>query len=103
MTREELIKQCRYYKGEEECPFPAEDGRNRWWSIEAYGVNAGDKTDKGLSPTMINFILYRVWESDSGWNTTKEEAIYRAKELYEIGKWNAGYIADKNAPISIAY
>lgn len=103
MKREDLIKNCRYYKGEEKCPFPADDGRSVWWRIECYGVNADDKIDKGFSPTMINFLLYRVWESDSGWSTTKEEALKRAKELYDLGKWNAGYIANKNANISIAY
>lgn len=34
MTKEELIKQCKYYTGEEECPY--EDGSNEalWWNGE---------------------------------------------------------------------
>lgn len=34
MTREELIKQCRYYKGEEECPFDGGSIDSRLWGGE---------------------------------------------------------------------
>ena len=34
MTRDELIKQCRYYKGEEECPFDGSSIEALWWSGE---------------------------------------------------------------------
>ncbi len=34
MTRDELIKQCRYYKGEEECPFDRSSIEALWWSGE---------------------------------------------------------------------
>ena len=34
MTREELIKLCRYYKGEEECPFDGSSIEALWWSGE---------------------------------------------------------------------
>lgn len=35
MTREELIKQCRYYKGEEDCPFDGKDqNKAMFWSYE---------------------------------------------------------------------
>lgn len=97
----EQIKNCKYYKGEGVCPYPA-GGKAIWWSIEFYGVNAGDKIDGGLSQTMIKFIKERIWQSDSGWTTTWREALERAKELYAIGKWNAGYISDKYADIAIA-
>ena len=101
--QKQLLKNCRYYKGEKECPRNFTDGQARWWSIECYGVEAGDKTAKGLSPTMIAFIRERVWQSDSGCDTTWDVALERAKELYDLGKWNAGYIASKSANISIAY
>ena len=40
MTREELIKQCRYYKGEEECPFEDEgQDESLFWSYEDLWVN----------------------------------------------------------------
>ncbi|MBR1889446.1 MAG: hypothetical protein IJ816_02335 [Alloprevotella sp.] len=99
--KSDLLQFCRYYKGEDKSPF--EDGRSIWWMLERYAVNAGDKTNKDLSPTMINYIRERIWQSDSGWNTNWSEALYRAKTLYEQGKWNAGYIADKSTSISIAF
>ena len=34
MTQNELIKQCRYYKGEEECPFDRSSIEALWWSGE---------------------------------------------------------------------
>ena len=34
MTRDELIKQCRYYKGEEECPFDGGSIDSRLWGGE---------------------------------------------------------------------
>ncbi len=101
MKKEDLIKLCRYYKGEKECPF--HDGRHIWWKLELYAVNAQDKVSYGLSSTMIRYIKERIWQSDSGWTTSWDEALQRAKELYEIGKWNSGYIADKEADISIAF
>lgn len=40
MTRDELIKQCRYYKGEEECPFDGVDqDKTAFWSYEETWVN----------------------------------------------------------------
>ncbi len=40
MTRDELIKQCRYYKGEEECPFDGIDqDKTSFWSYEEIWVN----------------------------------------------------------------
>ena len=34
MTQNELIKQCRYYKGEAECPFDESSVEALWWSGE---------------------------------------------------------------------
>ncbi len=34
MTREELIKYCRYYKGEEDCPFERNTNKSRFWHME---------------------------------------------------------------------
>lgn len=40
MKREDLIKQCRYYSGEEECPFTEE--RMQWfWDMERVYVKSG--------------------------------------------------------------
>lgn len=101
MKEKDLIKFCRYYKGGEESPYT--DGRDVWWKIERYGVDARDKVTNGLSPKMISFIRERVWQSDSGWSTSWEEALKRANELYDLGKWSSGYISDKSSDISIAF
>ncbi len=34
MTREELQKYCKYYKGEEECPFEHDSPKGRYWFFE---------------------------------------------------------------------
>ena len=39
MTREELIKQCRYYKGEEKCPFERNSNADLWWGGEKMFVD----------------------------------------------------------------
>lgn len=98
----ELLKYCRYYKGEEHNPFPC-DGRSVWWRIESYGVNAGDKTNDGLSPAMLEYLHNRVWHE--GWigDTTWEEAQARAKELYDSGKWCHSYITRRAATLDKAY
>ena len=42
MKKEDLIKQCRYYSGEEECPFTEE--RMQWfWDMERVYVNTEGK------------------------------------------------------------
>lgn len=109
MTREELIKNCRYYKGESICPFHADDGRSVWWRIEMNGVDAQDKTDLCLSKNMLAYIKNRIWETDCGGmvdlsrHLTWKEAKARANELYTLGKWSAGYLWDKECPLSNAY
>lgn len=52
MTRDELIKQCRYYKGEEECPFDGIDqDKTAFWSYEYIWVNKfkGDYIDEQMT------------------------------------------------------
>lgn len=79
MEREELIKQCRYYKGESDCPFyDALDGR--FWNYERFWVNwciSGDSfllemvdeyTRRGLAdfhteiPITLRAILYNRYD-----------------------------------------
>ena len=40
MEREELLKYCRYYKGEEACPFENDDDKCRFWFGELQWVKA---------------------------------------------------------------
>lgn len=52
MTRDELIKQCHYYKGEEECSFDGIDqDKTLFWSYEETWVNnfKGDYIDEQLT------------------------------------------------------
>ena len=52
MTRNELIKQCRYYKGEEECPFDGVDqDKSLFWSYEQIWVERyrGQYEDEQMS------------------------------------------------------
>ena len=73
MTREELIKQCRYYKGEEECPF--DRAMSDYWGIERIFVNdngglneedasyyraVGGKTYSGI-PFPLLIIFFHFW------------------------------------------
>ena len=52
MTRDELIKQCRYYKGEETNPFEGVDqDKTAFWSYEYIWVNKfkGDYIDEQMT------------------------------------------------------
>ena len=44
MTREDRLKSCRYYKGEEESPF-TDKNKDALWEYEAFWVSAGDSQD----------------------------------------------------------
>lgn len=73
MTRDELIKQCRYYKGEEECPF---DGvLSDYWGMEeifvykkgelneedaSYYKAVGGKSYPGI-PFPLLIIFFHFW------------------------------------------
>lgn len=47
MTREELIKVCKYYKGENECPYtndsPEESIKGHFWNYEKYWIESDNK------------------------------------------------------------
>lgn len=73
MTKEELIKQCRYYKGEEKCPFDGELGD--YWGIEEIFVNSkgalneddasyykavGGRTYSGI-PLPLLIVFFHFW------------------------------------------
>jgi hypothetical protein len=95
-----------FYKGEEKNPFTGADslsGKSFWWDLERYAFEAGDEKLSGrLSDTMLEFIRERVWQSDSGWDTTWEVGIKRATELYKKGLWSSRYISNKEATIDEA-
>ncbi len=41
MTRKELIGYCRYYKGEEKCPYERFSNKETFWEIESMYVDLG--------------------------------------------------------------
>lgn len=45
MKRSELIKQCRYYKGEKDCPYNDKDPRYTAWGIERIWVDTFNRED----------------------------------------------------------
>lgn len=48
-----------------------------------------------LSMTMVNYLKEHLWEGDGQHNTTKEEMLKRADELYNHGIWSRNYIGLK--------
>lgn len=96
-------KNYSYYKGEEKCPFDGLSGKSFWWELEQYAFeNKDEKLAGRLSDTMLEFIRERVWQSDSGWDTTWEIGIKRATELYKKGLWSSRYICTSSANIDEA-
>lgn len=87
----------KYYKGEKEPPFAGKDfGKSFWWKLESYAFKANDDKEKGmLSMTMVNYLKELMWEGDGQHDTTKEEMLRRADELYNQGLWSRSYISIK--------
>ena len=93
MTREDRLKSCRYYKGEEESPF-TDGNKNGLWRYEAFWVSAGDsqvtiseyqayvKNDQypnvpiGLKALLLNRISRMCYGGDS-------EALSRLTDLLD--------------------
>lgn len=92
----------KYYKGEETCPFANDTGASVWWRIESYAAENGDEKLPGrLSRTMIEYLRERVWQSDSGWDTTWDEASKRATIMYNRGIWDPSFLNDKDRRLEI--
>lgn len=87
----------KYYKGEKENPFQGKDfGRAFWWQLELYAFEANDDKEKDmLSMAMVNYLKEHMWEGDGQHDTTKEEMLKRADELYNQGFWSRDYIGLK--------
>lgn len=90
-------KNYKYYKGESENPYESKDfGKAFWWVVESYAADAkDDKEPDMLSMTMVNYIKNLHWESPGYYDTTKEEMLKRADELYNSGYWSGSYISSK--------
>lgn len=84
MDRIEAISKCRYYSGEEECPFKTDECSMYWWMEKAYADKLGkldelqDKlyTDlKGKSypgiPRALLITMFTMW-GKGAWDLKKE-------------------------------
>lgn len=89
-------KNYKYYKGESENPYTSKDfGKAFWWTVELYAVQKKDEKEREmLSMTMVNYIRAHHWNGE-GHDTTKEEMLKRASELYQKGLWSRDYIGIK--------
>lgn len=87
----------KYYRGEKEDPYKSTDfGKSFWWTMELYAFEANDEKEKDmLSMTMIHYLQEHMWEGDGLPDTTKEEMLKRADELYNQGFWSRNYICSK--------
>lgn len=86
-TREELIKQCRYYKGEDESPYEGVDqDKNMLWFYESHWVMSGTSedmlsdyhrlhisTDNISIPTSLKALLFNRFTK--GFQSTQEAKI----------------------------
>lgn len=87
----------KYYKGESKNPYEGKDfGKAFWWTVERYAVEADDEKERDmLSMTMVHYLKEHHWEGDCQSDTTKEEMLKRAEELYNHGIWCGDYISLK--------
>ena len=86
-TKEELIKQCRYYKGEEESPYEGVDqDKDMLWFYESHWVMSGTSedmlsdyhrlhisTDNISIPTSLKALLFNRFAK--GYKSTQEAKI----------------------------
>lgn len=98
MTKQEILKNCLYYKGETEEPSMRDFGFWYWWAEERRTVESKqDKQPKKLSDTMKSHIR-KLWEDYGGpsENITLDEALKRAEEMYLKCAFDVDYIRDIN-------
>ncbi len=126
MTREELIKQCRYYRGYDDDERASRPGEyNGFWSCERYWVNCNGKVDEYLAheyekiggkkyleiPYGLLLIIFSSW-GKYVYKMTKEKLpdFYDHIDLYlelakvqdempmKVGHWTFTYL---RGPISL--
>ncbi len=68
LPREQLLKQCKYYKGEAVCPFTNEQ-EAFFWMIEAKYVDAYSKQDSAFEPlvteAMKTYLHYKLQDFEA--------------------------------------
>ena len=66
MTREELIRFCRYYKGENECPKGIKES---FWNYEKKWVDLSMRSENHFSNMIHDYISYGLREFEQMDNT----------------------------------
>ncbi len=94
MKKEDLIKQCRYYSGEETCPFN-EDNMEWFWDMERVYVscngnftgemeiyqNLNGRTFKGI-PYNLLMVMFTSWAKYVTDLANNLDKFYNLMELY---------------------
>lgn len=94
MKKEDLIKQCRYYSGEEKCPFN-EDNMEWFWDMERVyvscnGIFTGEmevyqnlkgRTFKGI-PYNLLMVMFTSWAKYVTDIANNLDKFYNLMELY---------------------
>ena len=92
MTRDELIRQCRYYKGEEECPFEgiAQD-KTSFWSYEEIWVNKfkGDYIDEQM--TQSSYLAFPSVATANKGELSSVPVSFQQLLLNRYMHWLGGY------------
>ena len=88
MTKEQLIKQCKYYKGEEECPFAASSNKALWWHGEkTLSDNVSD--DKSFFHRLKGLLKEAIVSGDcTGVLTDKSIPIEKRAIILYLDLWH---------------
>lgn len=93
---EDKLAKCRYYKGEEKCPY-IDPALVLWWSLEEKSIEEQDEVDGDLlTPTMTRYIYGHHYEGvlhPISW----EECLKRCSEMYHEGTWLSSYATIKDS------
>ena len=58
MTREDALKQCKYFKGEADCPFDEQSLEHTAWCFEGLWVDAEEKNSPVLKRAEDDYKLF---------------------------------------------
>ena len=89
-----------YFDGGNKSPY-IDEGFSFWWKVESYAYSNKDEKEKGkLSDSMITYLRNLHWEGDAQSDTSYEEFIKRASEMYIKGVYDRRYLCDKKRELN---
>ncbi|MCD8202494.1 MAG: hypothetical protein LUD48_02485 [Prevotella sp.] len=89
MTKDELKKYCRYYKGEKECPYEHRSAKGRFWYFEKMYLDRWANSNKSWERYAISYM--KNYPDAQNLLTQKDVSIHTKgiamfiNEMY--GKW----------------